>query len=315
MHEVSGIERRRLLLGAAALGAGATLGLGGGPARAAGRAAPRRMVGGFEVVALNDATGPFFIEPALAFPEATAEDWEQAQLVDPGAFGPDGSWVLDFRCYAIRRPGGRFTLVDAGVGPVESPASAWAPVPGRLPEVLRQEGIATTEVDTVVLTHLHEDHLGWSVRPDGTPMFPKARYVVQRADVAALTASGDRSLVDYVVDPLRRTGQLDVLDGEVCLSSRGGRITVVPTPGHTPGHQSVVVEAGRAEPIVVTGDVLVHAVQLVDPGVGYRFESDQAVARTTRQALLSRAVAERALLATAHLRQPFVRPLDHYRPA
>ncbi len=266
-------------------------------------------MGEFEVVALHDARGPFFLQPALAFPEATAEDWQAARLLDPGAFGPDGCWVLDFRCYAIRRPGNRFTLVDAGVGPAESPASAWAPAPGKLPEVLAREGIPTADVDTVVLTHLHEDHLGWSVLPDGTPMFPNARYLVQQADVTALTDRGGQALMAYAVDPLRRTGQLQMVAGEVCLTRRGGRITIVPTPGHTPGHQSVLVEGGQGRPVVITGDVLVHAVQLADPAVGYRFESDQGIARETRQALLDRAVAQGALLATAHLTQPFVRPV------
>jgi glyoxylase-like metal-dependent hydrolase (beta-lactamase superfamily II) len=314
MQEVSGIERRRFLVAAAALGAGtAYLGLTGQAAQATGRTAPRRRVGGLEVVALVDASGPFFIEPALAFPQATAADWQAAQRIDPGAFGRDGSWVLDFRCYAIRRPGGRCTLVDAGVGPKGSPAN-WAPQPGHLPEVLDREGIHTVDVDTVVLTHLHEDHLGWSVLPDGTPMFPNARYLVQQADVTALAESGDVVLTNYVVNPLRRTGQLQVVDGEVCLTRHGGRTTIVPTPGHTPGHQSVLVEGGD-ETVVITGDVLVHAVQLADPTVGYRYESDQDVARQTRQALLDRAVAERALLATAHLRQPFIRPPDHRHPA
>ncbi|MEO3780214.1 MBL fold metallo-hydrolase [Micromonospora sp. B11E3] len=63
---------------------------------------------------------------------------------------------------------------------------------------------------------------------------------------------------------------------------RGGCVRVVPTPGRTPGHQSVVVDGGR-DPVIVTGDVLVHAVQLVDPDVGYRYEAEPEVARETRR--------------------------------
>jgi glyoxylase-like metal-dependent hydrolase (beta-lactamase superfamily II) len=80
---------------------------------------------------------------------------------------------------------------------------------------------------------------------------------------------------------------------------------VVPTPGHTVGHQSVLVE-GHGDQVVVTGDVLVHAVQLVDPDVGYVFEDDAAIAVASRRRLLARARHQRALLATAHLTQPFV---------
>ena len=79
----------------------------------------------------------------------------------------------------------------------------------------------------------------------------------------------------------------------------------MPTPGHTPGHQSVVVE-GRHEQVIVTGDVLVHAVQLVDPDVAYRFEADAEAARRTRRRLLDEAGVRRTVLATAHLNRPWV---------
>ncbi|HKE70670.1 MAG TPA: MBL fold metallo-hydrolase [Nocardioidaceae bacterium] len=309
------IDRRRFLFGAGALGMMAFIDLdpalaaAGRPVRRSdGRFVVSQRTGAYEVMALLDASGPFTLAtPEQAFPNATADDWQRAERVDPGAFGDDGLWHLDFHCFAIRRPGGRFVLVDAGVGPEESPAAAWAPVPGRLPELLPAAGIDRADVDTVVLTHLHEDHVGWSVLPDGTPMFPDARYVVQQREVADLEAQGDEVILDYVVRPLRRTGQLHEVDGRILLMRTGSdnRITLLPTPGHTVGHQSVLVEGGRRD-IVVTGDALVHAVQLVNPEVAYAFERDQAVARQTRQELLADAEARHALLATAHLTRPFV---------
>lgn len=158
----------------------------------------------------------------------------------------------------------------------------------------------------VVLTHLHEDHFGWSVGLDGTPMFPNVRYVVQRREVATLRDSD--AARTYVVDPLRVTGQLDQVDGATRLATvpgrSGGSIRVIPTPGHTPGHQSVVVDHGRDQ-VIITGDVLVHAVQLVHPEVAYRYEADPDVARRTRRRLLAEARARRAVLATAHLTQPW----------
>jgi glyoxylase-like metal-dependent hydrolase (beta-lactamase superfamily II) len=297
-HSPNPMRRRTFLLGAAALGVGTTQ--FGVPAAAA------RSVGTLDVVALLDASGPFFLTRDAAFSGASAGDWERARRLDPGAFGPDNTWNLDFHCFAIRRPGGRIALVDAGVGPEGSPASGWAPVPGHLPERLAENGIDPRDVDLVVLTHLHEDHFGWSVSPDGVPMFRNARYVIQRTEIAALEEGGDEIVLPYVVEPLRRTGQLDAVDGRVCLAGgSGGRITVVPTPGHSPGHQSVLVEGGRRQ-IVITGDVLVHAVQLVDPDVGYRFEADQDLARHTRRELLGHARDRHAVLATAHLTTPFI---------
>lgn len=315
-----GPGRRQVLrgagAGAVAMGAVAAPGIVGA-AEASAAAAPAATVvscrtGRYDVLALLDAHGPFPMPRQEAFPDASAADWRRARRIDPAAFGPRGEWRLDFRCFAVRRPGGRFVLVDSGVGPAGSPASSWAPVPGHLPERLAAAGIEPEDVDAVVLTHLHEDHFGWSVGLDGVPTFPRARYVLQRTEIAALAE--DDAAMTYIVEPLRRTGQLHVVDGEVRMAGRGraavNSIGLVPTPGHTPGHQSVIVDGGRRR-IVITGDVLVHAVQLANPEVAYALEGDQEAARRTRRELLERAADERALLATAHLNRPFVRPPHH----
>jgi glyoxylase-like metal-dependent hydrolase (beta-lactamase superfamily II) len=306
---VAGLPARHqagFLLGSAAAGLAATA--IGGVAQASGGATVTRSVGPFEVIALLDAAGPFFVPAAAAFPGASERDWARARRVDPAAFGPDGAWHLDFRCFAVRLPSGRYALVDTGVGPAGSPAAAWAPVPGHLLERLAGAGIGRDDVELVVLTHLHEDHFGWSVSPGGVPTFPTARYVIQRTEITALEQAGDDVVLGYVVEPLRRTGQLSAVDGRECLAQRHGvALTTEPTPGHTPGHQSVLLR-GAGRQVVITGDVLVHAVQLVAPDVGYEFEADQDTARRTRRTLLDRAERMPTWLATAHLNTPFVRP-------
>jgi glyoxylase-like metal-dependent hydrolase (beta-lactamase superfamily II) len=192
------------------------------------------------------------------------------------------------------------TLVDVGIGSEGSPAG-WAPLPGRLVAALAEEGIGVDDVDTVVLTHLHEDHCGGVVSADGTPVFGSARHVVQSAELASVRE--DPAIWGYAVAPLRSAALLDEVDGRVELAPG---VVLVPTPGHTVGHQSGVVTAGDEE-VVVTGDVLVHAVQLANPDIAYRSEADPAAAAETRRRLFAEARAKGSSLATAHLHTPFVR--------
>ncbi|HEU4346382.1 MAG TPA: MBL fold metallo-hydrolase [Actinoplanes sp.] len=251
-----------------------------------------RIVGPLTVIALDEAHGPHFDRREDALPEATPDDWAAADLLDPAALAPDGRWWLRFWTYAIRSGDGPVTLVDAGIGPAGSLASHWAPVPGRLPAELAAAGIAPADVETIVLTHLHEDHIGWAV-PAVTP-FPNARVIAQRADVTAFAA---RPQEDALLRPLRESGRLTVLDGDAEL---GPGLRVIATPGHTPGHQSVLVSADDDD-LLITGDLLVHTVQLLRPEVAYAYDMDAEQARTTRLSMLY----SRGELAVSHLGTPF----------
>jgi len=231
-----------------------------------------------EIVELTDAEGAFFDPRAVAFPAATAGHWALADSFDPQAVTQDGRWWLRFRAFAVRLDDGRVIIVDAGIGPAHAPSASWAPVPGRLPDSLHAAGIDPAEIGQVVLTHLHTDHIGWAY----TGLFPNAAILVQRAEFgwSSLRFPEDR---------------LVLLDGDTKLADG---VDVIATPGHTPGHQSVIVE----DQVAITGDVLVHAIQLVAPEIGYSQEMDPDLARETRIALLSKGLR----LATPHLTEPFI---------
>ncbi|WP_433127218.1 MBL fold metallo-hydrolase [Micromonospora sp. CA-240977] len=263
-----------------------------------------RTLGSITVTALTDSEGAFFQPRTEAFPHATAAHWREADRRDPGAVTADGQWWLRFRSFAIRSGDGPVTLVDAGIGPADSLASGWAPVPGRLPAELAAAGIDPADVETVVLTHLHTDHIGWAVTgTPGRPYFPNASYLVQRADLdAAQTLNPE--LPAGLIAPLRAAGQLREVDGETTLTPA---VRLLPTPGHTPGHQSVLLTAAD-ERLLITGDLLVHAVQLVDPELCYAHEVDPEQARRSRLAALR--THSPTLLATPHLSAPFT-PVHH----
>lgn len=247
---------------------------------------------------MTDAVGPFFQSLTDAFPGASPDIFARARRVDPGAFDGREEWLLTFRCFVIRSEYAT-VIVDAGVGPARPGAPEWLPTPGRLPELLDAADIDAGAADAVVLTHLHSDHIGWSVVESHT-LFPNARYVVQSADIDAMRWRPDTH-VGGIVRDLETSGQLQVVDGRITLARE---LVVVPTPGHTPGHQSVVV-AGPDRDVVLAGDVVVHAAQLVDPAVVYAHEEDADLAQATRRALLTPG-ARPVVLATAHLGSAFV---------
>jgi glyoxylase-like metal-dependent hydrolase (beta-lactamase superfamily II) len=243
-----------------------------------------------------------FVEPlASAFPAADVIDLASAVELDPEAFPPDGSWRLHFHAFLIRPRRGGAILVDAGIGDANSPAADWTPAPGRMPENLASLGVAPSDVDTVLLTHLHSDHVGWSV-VDGRPYFPNARYVAPKADHDAVDKVNPR-VRDEILTPLAATGQLDLIEGKVRL---GPGVTTVPTPGHTPGHTSALLESGD-DAVVFSGDAVLNALQLVAPRVAYRFDDAPEAARAARLAVLDQARLRGAWLATSHLTDPFVR--------
>ncbi|AGZ39315.1 MBL fold metallo-hydrolase [Actinoplanes friuliensis] len=262
-----------------------------------------RRIGPLTVIALQDAEGPHFDRREDAIPGATGDQWAAADRFDPGARAEDGRWWLRFRSFAIRYgDSGPVTLVDAGIGPAHSLAADWAPVPGQLPEEVAAAGIAAEDVEAIVLTHLHTDHIGWAVPADSP--FTNARVVVQRADVEAYAAASAWSRQEEVLlEPLRRLGRLHVVDGDTEL---GPGKKIIFTPGHTPGHQSVLVEGG-GDSLLITGDLLVHAVQLVDPSLAYGHDMDADLARISRHAALTTARTGDSWLAVSHLGQPYCR--------
>ncbi|WP_433300815.1 MBL fold metallo-hydrolase [Actinoplanes sp. CA-030573] len=258
-------------------------------------------IGQLTITALEDAAGPFFLPRAEAFPEATASQWAAADAADPAAVTAEGEWWLRFRSYAIRRgDSGPVTLVDAGIGPAGSLASDWAPVPGHLPGELATAGIDPEEVAEIVLTHLHNDHMGWAV-PRDSP-FTRARVVVQQADVDAYRANRDQAgQFDLLIEPLLAQGRLQVIAGDVSLSPG---VRIVATPGHTPGHQSVLASEGD-ESVLISGDLVVHMIQLLHPEVAYASDMDPEEARATRRRIVQEVIDQGSTVAVSHLGVPF----------
>lgn len=257
-----------------------------------------------DITVLCDAVAVFPEPIGAALPGWSDEHrtWTLANL--PGTVGPAGGWWLHFHSFLLTGPQG-VTLVDTGIGPAGGEAADWLGTVGRLPGLLGQAGFAPGDIDTVVLTHLHLDHAGWNTEQEA-PRFPNATYVVQQAELDHLAAAPGPTY-QRLVKPIIDAGQLRTVDGETPLAAD---IRLVPTPGHTPGHQSVVTE--RA---VIAGDVLVHPAQARWPELTYVYERRPEVAVTTRREVLALAAARGIPIAAAHPRAALEAvPLVHARP-
>ena len=263
-----------------------------------------RRIGAVEVVALCD--GVTSTDDAReSFSGATDEVWAEALERYPDVFEGPG-WRLHVHAFLLRTTG-RTIIVDTGIGPESAPAFAWSGVRGALDEELRAVDVAPGDVDTVVITHVHDDHIGWNVA-EGTiePGFPNAQYLVHRADwewMASSTDEENRAIFEAVLAPLERTSQLDLTDKPVELTPE---LLVHPAPGHTPGHQVVLIDS-NGERAIVAGDIANHPVMLMQPGVNGDTDNDPELAAATRAAMLERIGSEDRLVMSPHFPEAFGR--------
>ena len=187
------------------------------------------------------------------------------------------------------------------------PGATWIGTPGRLPEELAAAGVEPDEVDLVVLTHLHLDHIGWNLAWDGDrprPRFPAGPLPGPAGRLGAVRHRGDeddRAAFDRCVAPLQSLGVAELLDGDRVLD---GQLSLVHTPGHTPGSQSLLVRSGD-DAALLWGDVANHPAQVGEPDWGPGSDVQPEVARGTRRRLLDRIETEGMWLAPAHFPEPF----------
>jgi glyoxylase-like metal-dependent hydrolase (beta-lactamase superfamily II) len=147
-------------------------------------------------------------------------------------------------------------------------------------------GWAPEDIDTVLCTHLHFDHVGGNLA-DGEPAFPAARYVFSGDEWAfwATNESDDQyGSVDSSIRPLVDGGVADLVDLDHVVTDA---LRLVPTPGHTPGHVSVLIESS-GEQAVITGDLAHHPVELMNPAWTMVADEDPVLASATRRQFVDR---------------------------
>lgn len=270
----------------------------------------RMMLGDVEVVRVVEWHRPF-VPAADMFPDLPAEAWKDNEdWLAPDHWEPDsGRAVLALATWVLRSAG-KTVLVDTGVGAGRD-RPGMAPFHRRQGDLLgrlARAGVHPLDVDVVVNTHLHVDHVGWNtVDADGewVPTFPRAQYLVPAADdfhfgpdnaYANGEREVDRLIYEDSVAPVHRAGLSVLWDGAHRIDEH---LTLESAPGHTPG-SAVLRLASGGDRAVFAGDLLHSPLQILHPCCNSNGCADPEQAVASRRRILARAADERELLVPAH---------------
>jgi glyoxylase-like metal-dependent hydrolase (beta-lactamase superfamily II) len=216
------------------------------------------------------------------------------------------SRVLSF----VLKSQGKTILLDAGVGAW----GLWRFGDGHLLDALAGLDVRPEEIDVVIPSHLHLDHIGWNTYPgpDGEPRitFPNARYLFHKADWdhftdptvlerAAETKSRLAHIADTCLLPIDAAGQMELVTTDTSVTDE---VTILHTPGHTPGSVSILLESGGDAAIFI-GDVAHLCIQLTEYEWSPLGDLDRTVSPGSREKVVTEAIHRNALVAGPHLEE------------
>lgn len=253
-------------------------------------------------------------EPTFFFPDAVMGGFDvEMEWLTPHFWSVEANtYIRSIQCYLVRT-GHHTILVDACVGnEKERPSTpAWDGLKSTWLDQFLALGVTPEDIDFVLCTHLHADHIGWNTRLKNgrwVPTFPNARYVMHKDEYAFWEAGGDnlegpgsadKSFEDSVL-PVMSAGQVQLVDTDYAIDDA---LTLLPTPGHSPGHMCIDVSAGDGH-AVISGDVIHHPIQVAQPAWNSRFCLDAKESRATRKKFVDDYADRDTLILAAHFPTP-----------
>ena len=225
-------------------------------------------------------------------PLATNEEIQKLPWLIPHFATEEGRLKMSIHSLVVETPRRRI-VVDTGLGNDKQgrKVPTWNDRKDPFLETLTAAGFAPDSIDTVLCTHLHVDHVGWNTRlVDGrwVPTFANARYVFGRTEYEHWRDHSDESdkaaVFNDSVKPVVDAGRADLVasDARIC-----DEITLIPTPGHSPGHVSLHIKSGGEEGLL-TGDVAHHPCQMAHLDWSSTADSDPVLSAKTRRELFGR---------------------------
>ena len=233
-----------------------------------------------KVVELETVGSTRFILPLAGNDEIQKLPW-----LIPHFATEEGRLKMSIHSLVVETPSRRI-VVDTGLGNDKQGRNVptWNNRNSPFLETMTEAGFAPDSIDTVLCTHLHVDHVGWNTRLVGgkwVPTFPKARYEHWRDHS---TEPDKRAVFDDSVKPIVDADRADLIPSDHRLCDE---ISMIPTPGHSPGHMSILIQSD-GEQGLLTGDVAHHPCQMAHLGWSSTADSDPARSAATRRELFGR---------------------------
>ena len=268
-----------------------------------------------------------FPEFSDVIPAATPEVVKKVEWLFPHFVTPEGALTVSIHSLIVETPGATL-VVDTCIGNDRERGSfeVMSNLSTSYMDDMIAAGYNPDGIDYVLCTHLHLDHVGWNTRlVDGkwVPTFPNASYLMGQKELDLFGNIDENTEDDFFkvqrtvfadsVQPVLDAGLAKPIEGpaEVCEGVR-----LIPTPGHTPGHCSVIIES-KGESAMITGDFLHHPIQFNDPALVSPFDIDNDAAVVTRRRVFNEYADTPTLIIGTHFAGPsagkLVRDGDGYR--
>ncbi|TIX49026.1 MBL fold metallo-hydrolase [Alteraurantiacibacter aquimixticola] len=247
----------------------------------------------------------------MTMPDATAEEVIAMKWLHPHYATPEGLQRMNFQGFVVQTPD-RNIVVDSCIGAGrERDFDVFCDLPEGFLEDLESLGITRHDVDTVMCTHLHFDHVGWNTYKDPEtgeykPTFPNAKYLFGAKEYKAWQEvirhdghHSDNHLVECV-DPIVELGLAEFIEADHVIAPG---VHCEPSHGHTPGHVHVCIES-RGERAVITGDLMHHPMQCAMPHRHATFDMDKDSGKATRMGFVEKYKDSGVVVIGAHFFDP-----------